>query len=127
WQMRNGSVNSAAGALEILRARARSGQPYDLAILDFQMPGMDGLALAREIKNDPAIARTHLILLSSMGDQMGPEVLAAAGIEACLLKPVKQSRLFDCIATVSGRGGAVRRIKPQVQAPEPMEPRGRVR
>jgi len=127
WQMRNGSANSAAGALDILRARARSGQPYDLAILDFQMPGMDGLALARAIKGDPSIAQTQLILLSSLGDQISPEVLARAGIEACLLKPVKQSRLFDCIATVSGRAQKAQQIKPQAQKPTSNEHRSRVR
>ena len=100
WRMRNGHAASGADALTILRREAASGDPYDLAILDMQMPEMDGLTLARIIKKDPAIARIKLVMLTSLGQRIDPKELKDAGIDAFLVKPVKQSRLFDCLAVV---------------------------
>jgi CheY-like chemotaxis protein len=68
-----------------------------------QMPEMDGFMLARAIKIDPAIARTRLIVLTSLGQALSAAELKEAGIEACLVKPVKQSRLFDCLVSVLGK------------------------
>jgi PAS domain S-box-containing protein len=103
WKMRYDSAASGAQALELVRASVSAGDPYDLAILDMQMPEMDGLTLARTIKADNALAGVRLVLLTSLGDRLPAEQLKAAGIEDCLHKPVKQSRLLDCISTVIGR------------------------
>jgi CheY-like chemotaxis protein len=67
---------------------------------------MDGLTLARAIKADAAIAPTRLIILTSMGHMHTQEELKAAGVDAYLVKPVKQSRLFDCLISVLGRAAA---------------------
>ena len=67
WKMQADSAASGAEALKFLRAAATEGKPYDLALLDVQMPEMDGLTLARAIKADPAIAGTRLIVLTSLG------------------------------------------------------------
>jgi CheY-like chemotaxis protein len=103
WKMQKGSAASGFEALKILRAAAAAGAPYDLALLDMQMPEMDGMVLAKAIKADPAIARTRLIMLTSLGHRFEAEELRAAGLDAYLVKPVKQSRLFDCLADVMGR------------------------
>ena len=100
WRMRNDSAASGLEALTALRQAVADGDPYDLAILDMFMPQMDGLMLARLIKSEPAIAGTRLIMLTSLTQQPNPEVLKAAGIEDSLSKPVKQSRLFDCLTAV---------------------------
>jgi CheY-like chemotaxis protein len=71
--------------------------------LDVQMPEMDGLTLAYAIKGDPLLADTRLIVFTSFGQALSPAELKAAGIEAYLVKPVKQSRLFDCLANAMGR------------------------
>jgi signal transduction histidine kinase/CheY-like chemotaxis protein len=102
WKMQKGSAASGFEALELLRAAAREARPYELAILDMQMPEMDGMTLARAIKADPAIAATRLIILTSMGKMHTKGELKAAGVEAYLVKPVKQSRLFDCLVNVLG-------------------------
>jgi two-component system, sensor histidine kinase and response regulator len=81
---------------------AATGQPFNLVILDMQMPVMDGVMLARAIKAEPSIATTKLIMLSSMSEQLEQDQLRAAGIEACLVKPAKQSCLFNCIADALG-------------------------
>lgn len=100
--MEKGSAANGRDALTILRAAATAGEPYHLALLDMQMPEMDGLMLAREIKADPAIADTHLIILTSLGRRMTKPQFQAAGIDAYLVKPVKQSKLFDCVVEVVG-------------------------
>jgi len=103
WGMKNGMAENGQSALEILRGAAEGDDdPYDLAILDMQMPEMDGMELASTIKADPAIASTRLILLTSMGLGGEAEQAKRAGFSAHLTKPVKQSRLYDAIATVMG-------------------------
>jgi two-component system sensor histidine kinase/response regulator len=99
WKMRSGLAASAGEALEMLRS-ASGADPYELVILDMQMPEMDGLMLARAIKADPAIASARLVMLTSLGNQLDLEDMKQAGIEACVLKPVKQSRLFNRVAEV---------------------------
>jgi PAS domain S-box-containing protein len=103
WGVVHAEVDSGARALDALRAAARRGEPYDLALLDLMMPGMDGLELARAIKADPAVAGTSLVMLTSFGQRGQSEAAREAGIEACLTKPVRQSQLFDCLATVMSR------------------------
>ncbi|MGA2794467.1 MAG: response regulator [Roseiarcus sp.] len=100
WGMRNGSAESGPRALELLRAAAARGERYDVAILDMQMPEMDGLELAREIKADPAIADVRLIVLSSIGDHGLALASREAGVDACLTKPARQLELYDCLARV---------------------------
>ena len=102
WGMSNGTAEDGQRALEMLRAAAGRAEPYDVAILDMQMPDMDGLMLAGNIKADPAIASTRLILLTSMGQRGDGEGAQRAGIEAYLTKPVRQSQLYDTLATVMG-------------------------
>jgi two-component system sensor histidine kinase/response regulator len=65
----------------MLRAGATQGNAYDLAVLDVQMPSMDGLTLAAAMKADPAISGTRLILLTSVGQSLSAEELKAVGIE----------------------------------------------
>jgi two-component system, sensor histidine kinase and response regulator len=106
WQIQAGSAASGREALETLRSAARTGQPYHLALLDVQMPEMDGLTLARAIKGDSALAGIRLIVLTSFGQAFSSAELKAAGIEAYLVKPVRQSRLFDCLVSAMGKAVA---------------------
>ncbi|MEI7728439.1 MAG: response regulator [Verrucomicrobiota bacterium] len=116
WKMRHASATSGAEALHLLRGTLPD--PFDLAILDMQMPEMDGLTLARLIKADPRIAHTRLVILSSIGQKMDAEALRASGIETYLSKPIKQSRLFDCLASVMGHSPVMaHRIIPTVTLP----------
>ena len=102
WKLQKGSAASGHEALEALRTAVAEGHPYDLALLDIEMPEMDGLTLARAIKADPAISTTHLVALTPLGHAPAADKMQAAGIEASLSKPVKHSRLFDCLVTVLG-------------------------
>jgi CheY-like chemotaxis protein len=73
-----------------------------VVIVDMQMPGMDGMQLARTIKAEPAIAATRLIMLTSLGRRVDAEEARRVGIATYLTKPVRQSRLYDAIVTVMG-------------------------
>jgi CheY-like chemotaxis protein/HPt (histidine-containing phosphotransfer) domain-containing protein len=107
WGMKGDSVEGGQTALKILRSAVERGQRYDLAILDMQMPEMDGIELAQRIKAEPAISSTRLIMLSSIGRRGNAEEARRADIEAYLTKPVRQSQLYDALATVMGTPGDV--------------------
>jgi two-component system sensor histidine kinase/response regulator len=106
WRMSPASAASGSEALESLLEAARGGRPYELAILDVHMPGMDGLELARAIKADPSIAETRLVVLTSVGQSCSAEELKKAYIDTYLVKPVKQSRLYECLVGAMGKATA---------------------
>jgi signal transduction histidine kinase/CheY-like chemotaxis protein len=99
WGMRNGSFSSGEQVLGALHAARRSGDPYHFVILDYQMPGMDGASLAREIKADPATRDTVLVMLTSVGHLGALRHTESASVDACLSKPVRQSQLLNTLAT----------------------------
>jgi len=80
------------------------GDPFDIAILDMQMPVMDGIALAAEIRQYRPPEALSLVLLSSLGSRVGPG--ADSGFAASLTKPLKPSELFDVLITSFGGGMA---------------------
>ena len=105
WGIRPDTAEDGFEALRALqKARQSSAGAYDLAILDMQMPEMDGLELARRIKEDPDLSPTRLVMLTSIGDRGDGEKIRAAGIEAYLTKPVRQSELYNALAAVMGSG-----------------------
>ena len=113
WKMRSALAAGGEQALEMLREASAAADPFELTILDMQMPEMDGLMLARAIKSDPAISSTRLVMLTSLGNQLDAEDMKKAGVEACVLKPVKQSRLFGRIAEVMAGHQPLARKKTQ--------------
>jgi CheY-like chemotaxis protein/HPt (histidine-containing phosphotransfer) domain-containing protein len=100
WGMRNGEAAAGSEALEILKREAAAKRPYDIVILDMQMPGMDGLTLARAISADSKIRRTRLVMMTSLGNTIELRTLKSAGIVRCLTKPVRQSDLYNCLVSV---------------------------
>jgi two-component system sensor histidine kinase/response regulator len=112
WDIQPDCAACGKEALKIMRDAASSEKPYGLALLDFQMPEMDGLTLARAIKSDPVISKTRLVILTSHGQLLSPEELEEHGVDSCLIKPAKQSRLFDCVTDAKDRV-AVRTDSPE--------------
>src|SRR5262249_42086860 len=87
-------------ALQGLRTAATSGAPFDLAVLDFKMPDMDGLALARAIKAEGKLEAVKLVLLTSFGQKGHGAEAARAGISGYLTKPVDEADRHDCLAEI---------------------------
>ncbi|MCM2305712.1 MAG: response regulator, partial [Elusimicrobia bacterium] len=110
WRMRPQAVADGASALAALREAESKGDPFTLALLDMQMPEMDGAQLAQEIKGDPSLVAVRMILLSSMTASLDRAELAAQGFDGGLSKPVRKSALYDAIADVLS-------VEPSGQAP----------
>jgi signal transduction histidine kinase/CheY-like chemotaxis protein len=100
WGLRCEEASTPVRALEMLREAAAAGHPYRLALVDFQMPDMSGLDLAREIKKDRTIASTALLLLTSVGKLGIGAMAAGAGFTHCLTKPVKPSTLRSVLGSL---------------------------
>src|SRR6202035_4479159 len=103
WRMKVETAADGEEALGVLKAAAEAGLPYHAALLDVQMPEMDGWTLPSAIRTDLALGGTRLIVLTSVGQTFDPAELKAAGIEAYLVKPVKQSGVFDCVLRSAGK------------------------
>jgi len=102
WGCRYAEVPGGAEAMELLRHAADNKDPFDIAILDMQMPKMDGETLGQKIKEDSDLTTTILVLMTSMGRRGDAKRLEKLGFAAYLTKPIKQSQLYDCLATVTG-------------------------
>jgi signal transduction histidine kinase/CheY-like chemotaxis protein len=107
WQMRPDAVADAHTALTRLREEAAVGASYDLAVLDLNMPDMDGVELAEWISAAPELAGLRLVLLSSSAD-FDPARAEAAGIGALLTKPVHLGRLQRALLELLGESPAQR-------------------
>jgi len=94
WQMRAEAVASGSAALD----RLLGPEPVDLAILDFEMPDMNGIKLAEEIRKIPKLSALRLLLLSPMEDRVAG--IGSTLVSACLTKPASPSRLHDTIVSV---------------------------
>jgi CheY-like chemotaxis protein len=106
WGMVYAEAESGARALELLKSAAARGVPYDLAILDFLMPGMDGFQLAAAIRSNPEISPVRMVVMTSAGTRGDGTRSLDAGISAYLSKPVRQSQLFDCLISVMSKSRA---------------------
>ena len=108
WEFMHDEVEDAKTALETLRNAKNAGTPYLLAFLDMLMPEMDGDALAKEIKNDPLLCDTQLVMMSSAGPSFEKKYRGSTLFSAILSKPIKKSQLFDCIAALLGENNLIR-------------------
>ena len=97
WGMTGQTVSSGDEALASLREASAKGQAYHVGILDAEMPNMDGIALAKAIRQDEKLRETPLILLLSMETQPDDAALKQVGISTSLTKPIRQSLLYDAI------------------------------
>ncbi|MGB5305088.1 MAG: response regulator [Gammaproteobacteria bacterium] len=126
WGINNESAECGDRALQMLREAAEADRPYDAAILDMHMPGMDGLELACRIKADPNISGVKLMMLTSAILDFDSDEMYEAGILQYLSKPARQSQLYNCLIGMVGSQldsfKGVRDAQGQEQHP-PMEAR----
>ncbi len=100
WGMRAQGVANGEAALRIAAEAHDRGEPFDLAVVDFQMPGMDGGKLGKRLKADMRFQATPLVMLTSLGRPGDARMCASLGFAAYLNKPVRQSELYDTLALV---------------------------
>ena len=99
WQMTPHCVAGGRAAIEALREAKNQKNPFGLVLTDGRMPDIDGFELALRIKNDPQLATTAILMLTSDKQQGDGERCRALGMTAYLIKPVRQSELFAAIST----------------------------
>ena len=102
WGIKPHTAKDGYQALEMMKSAAEEDRPYDLAIVDYQMPEMDGITLTGKIRETPALAPSRLVLLTSVGAQGENKRAREAGVDAYLTKPVHQAQLFECLCKVMG-------------------------
>ncbi len=102
WDCRFEEAENGEQALERLREALAETDPFRIALVDMQMPVMDGATLGGKIKADPDLNPTRLVMLTSAGMRGDASRLKAIGFSAYLNKPVKKSHLYDCLVTVLG-------------------------
>ena len=93
-------ASTAGEGLEAIRGAAKKHAPYDLAILDVQMPDMDGFQLATAVRADRGLARTRLLMLTSAGQRGDGERCRELGIRGYLTKPMSRADLLEALGTV---------------------------
>jgi PAS domain S-box-containing protein len=121
WRMEPEAVESGQRAIARVREAAATGRPFELAVLDLHMPGMNGMDLAGRITADPAIPNLPQVLLTS-GGYVDIEAAGAAGIVASLTKPVHQSQLRDCLLRLVTLSQAPSHPARETSMPAPVRP-----
>jgi CheY-like chemotaxis protein len=102
WQMLPTVVEDGAQALQELERAAQQGRPYSLALLDVQMPGMDGFELAERIRQHPEYVEATVMMLTSEGQRGHAARCKELGVASYLMKPISQSELLDALMTALG-------------------------
>lgn len=104
WGLASDMACDAKEAIAAMKTAAANGHAYDVGILDFQMPGADGVELAGMIKSDPAFSTTPLVLLTSAGRKGDPSERKGDLFSAYLVKPARTSMLFESVLTALNDG-----------------------
>ncbi len=105
WGVVHDLAQNGAQGLRLLRASADQGAPYDVAIVDWKMPDMNGSKLVREAKRHPALDKTRFVMLTSILNLEETARLVTSGIDSYLNKPVRQSELYNCLVNLHERSG----------------------
>jgi CheY-like chemotaxis protein len=95
-------ASSADEALSLMRHAAAAGRPFEVALLDHQMPGCDGATLGKIVLAEHALRGARLILLTSSGQRGDGRMFSELGFAGYLLKPVTHRDLTDCLMMVLG-------------------------
>jgi len=119
WHIPHGSADSATAATQELLRGIADSHPYDLVLLDQQMPQTDGLMFAQAISTAPDLAHPAIILLTPQGERPSAKILRQHGIAACEFKPVSEARLQDAMLASLSRKQPEPPPAPDVSATPP--------
>jgi signal transduction histidine kinase/DNA-binding response OmpR family regulator len=110
WGMHASSAADGPSALAMLRAAFAAGRPFDLALLDLQMPGMDGIELANRIRSISAPPHLPMVMLTSVGMHYHEAAVRQSGVAATLTKPVRQPQLLAMLTEALSAQGTGHRL-----------------
>ncbi len=102
WQVPHSLVASGPEALQVLYDAVMEDKAYSMALIDMQMPGMDGIKLANSIRSDEQLSATRLALLTSQGQRGDAKKAHDQGFIAYLSKPIHQSELYNALLQMAG-------------------------
>ena len=103
WGCEYDTAADGPTALWMLQEAAETEKPFQIALLDHQMPEMDGVTLAQLIRKDARLNETRLVMLTSLGVRGDAELLQRGGFSAYLTKPLRQQQLHDCLSLLTGQ------------------------
>lgn len=112
WGCRYGEASNGDQALKELRKAAADKDPFEIAVLDMQMPEMNGKTLGQKIKQDVNLKDIMLVLMTSMGNRGEAKQFEEIGFAAYLVKPVKRSLFYDCLTAISGLQKTIAKKQP---------------
>jgi CheY-like chemotaxis protein len=119
WGARPRAVADGDTGLELLRRAREAGDPFGLILLDGHMPGKDGFQVAEEIRQDPSLGRSTIMMLTSAGSRRAELQRAhELGIERYMVKPIRRSQLLEAIRKSLGSNRAAGETPPPEAAPE---------
>ncbi len=110
WECKYEEASNGTEAIEKMHKVAGTPDEFQLILMDYNMPEMNGGEVARKIKSDPKIQHTPLMLLTSSPRIGEARVMQEMGFTAYLTKPLKHSQLYDAIATVLGSGKEIKSL-----------------
>jgi PAS domain S-box-containing protein len=102
WGARYGAVAGGEQALQLLRHAVEESDPFDLALVDRDMPGLDGETLGKLVSEDPQLRSTRLVLLTTVGRRGDAARAHEVGFAAYLTKPIQPTMLLRCLEVVLG-------------------------
>jgi CheY-like chemotaxis protein len=114
WGMRPAEAPDGPAALQALAVAWEQGDVFQIAVLDFLMPGMNGATLGQAIKSDERLSATHLVLLSSLGERGDARRFAKIGFAGYLVKPLRHADLFNVLSNALAGGVSPAEMRPIV-------------
>jgi PAS domain S-box-containing protein len=113
WHMKPTTVSDAESAVSALRSAADTSEGFDVLISDCQMPDVDGFMLARRVRRERRLAKTPIVMLTSVGQSDEAERRHRRDIDVCLAKPIKHSDLLEALAGLFGVATRHGRTQPE--------------
>jgi signal transduction histidine kinase len=102
WGCRHEAAADGETGLALLRAAQQQDDPFRIALIDYEMPGMNGGELGLQIKADSLLQATRMLMVSSVGRRGEATEMARIGFAGYLAKPIRQKQLYDCLLMLTG-------------------------
>ena len=116
WEMKPAAVQDAVEALVYIKKSQELGKPFDVIVMDYLMPGMNGRDLAALLHSNPQTRGTPIIMLSSCDQAVSSKELQSIGISTYLIKPVRENQLYDNLVNIVAKSNAAHETSAQVFA-----------